>query len=230
VKKKDKSEDIDWVICNDVATLLYLVNLGALDLHPWAARKQKPNEPDFIVIDLDPFDRRKEEKNNKVRETDRKNLIKTAMACKKVFDKYKLQSFIKTSGKAGLHIFIPCSGIAYGDTRTIAENLAEEIHQLVPAISTVAASPDHRNGKVYIDPSQNDYSDRVAVAYCIRAHKQPTVSTPLFWEEINDKLDVKKFRYDTILQRLEEKGDAWEHLFNPAVSTSNNKILRKFNS
>lgn len=225
MKKKDKSEDIDWVICNDVATLLYLVNLGALDLHPWAARKQKPNEPDYIVIDLDPFDRPKEEKNNKTRETDRKNLIKTALACKKVFDKYKLQTFIKTSGKAGLHIFIPCSGIAYGETRTIAENLAEEIHQLVPTISTTASSPDHRHGKVYIDPSQNDYSDRVAVAYCIRAHKQPTVSTPLFWDEVNEKLDVKKFRYDMISERLEEKGDPWQKIWSGQIKKANSHVL-----
>lgn len=68
---------------------------------------------------------------------------------------------------------------------------------------------------LYIHPLQNGYSDRVAVAYyiCIRAYKQSTVSTPLFWDEVNEKLDVKKFRYDMILQRLEEKGDPWQSFY-----------------
>lgn len=80
-----------------------------------------------------------------------------------------------------------------------------------------------RQGKVYIDPSQNDYSDREAVAYCNRAHKQPTVSTPLFWDEVNDKLDVRKFRFDMILQRLEEKGDPWSTLSQQKLQLANIK-------
>lgn len=81
---------------------------------------------------------------------------------------------------------------------------------------------------LYIDPSQNDYADRVAVAYCIRAHKQPTVSTPLFWDEVNEKLDVRKFRYDMILQRLEEKGDPWEKMLDSMLHLSNTKKLKVF--
>jgi bifunctional non-homologous end joining protein LigD len=226
IKKKDKVGDIDWVICNDIATLLYLVNLGALDLHPWAARKQKAGYPDYLVIDLDPPDRDKQEKNSKVRETDRKNLIKTALACKKVFDKYGLITFIKTSGKYGLHIFIPCSGISYDISRSIVEALALEIHKAVPMITTLSASTEHRNGKIYIDPSQNDYSDRVAVAYCIRAHKQPTVSVPLQWEEINETLDVRKFRFDTVLKRLEETGDPFKDLLNGSIQKKNGKLVK----
>jgi bifunctional non-homologous end joining protein LigD len=225
-KTKEKGDDIDWVICNDKATLLYLVNLGALDFHPWAARKQHSQYPDYIVIDLDAYDRPDEEKTDRTRQEDRKNLIKTALAVKKTLDKHKLKSFIKTSGKQGLHILIPCQQIEYGITRQVAEVIASEAEKLIPGIATTESSVDHRQEKIYIDPSQNDYSDRIAVPYCLRANKIPTISTPLDWKEVNDSLDVKTFKRDVVLRRLEKGVDPCRNLLDNKIQESNSIILK----
>jgi bifunctional non-homologous end joining protein LigD len=226
-KKAIKGDDIDWIICNDLPTLLYLVNLGALDLHPWAARKQKYEFPDYLVLDLDPYKRPNDQKTTKTREQDRKSLIKAALTTKAVLDELQLTAFIKTSGKNGLHIFIPCEGIKYGQARPLAFKLAQKIEKRIPKIATTESEVHHRKGKLYIDTVQNDFSDRIAVAYSIRAHKIPTVSTPLYWEEVNDSLDVKKFRFDNILQRLEVQGDPWQDLFDPKIKKSNTAILQQ---
>jgi bifunctional non-homologous end joining protein LigD len=227
VKKKEKSEDVDWVICNDKATLFYLLNLGAVDFHPWAARRQKPNYPDYIVIDLDPPKRADDEKTEKSRKEDKRNLVNAALTAKKIFDELGLTAFVKTSGQSGLHVLIPCQQIAYGKTRPIAQKLADKIHTQIPAISTTEVSTGVRNNKLYIDASQNDYSDRIAVAYSIRAYKQPTISTPLNWEEITNELDVREFKMKTVIQRLKKIKDPFDRLLDAAVQKANSKILNR---
>jgi bifunctional non-homologous end joining protein LigD len=218
VEKKGKSEEIDWVLCNDLATLLYMVNLGAVDFHPWAARTELADYPDYIIIDLDP------DKEAKVYLPE---LIKTAQATKKILDKYKLASFIKTSGKRGMHILIPCERISYAETTTIAEFIANAINQEVPAITTLERDTKRREAKIYIDAYQNNYSDRLASAYSLRAYKQPTVSTPLNWDEVNNKLNPKQFKFDNVQQRIEEKGDLFANLLNSEILSNNTKILRE---
>jgi bifunctional non-homologous end joining protein LigD len=227
VKKKEKSEEVDWVICNDKPTLFYLLNLGAVDFHPWAARRQKPNYPDYIVIDLDPPKRADDGKTEKSRKDDKRNLVKAALTAKKVFDELGLASFIKTSGQAGLHLLIPCNQIPYGQTRPIAEKLADKIHRHIPTISTTEVSTGVRNNKLYVDASQNDYSDRIAVAYSVRAYKQPTVSTPLDWKEITNDLEVREFKMNTVVERLKEIEDPFEPLFDTTIQKANSKILNR---
>ncbi len=235
VEKKGKSEDIDWVVCNDLPTLLYLVNLGALDLHPWAATIENPDEPDYLVIDLDP-PRRKEGKTKAEKkqaelnkQKDFKNLIQTAAAVKKVIDKHKLNSFVKTSGKRGMHIFLPCVKIHYDDSRRIIEHINKEVHTLVPKISTIQTSTEHpeRQERIYIDASQNDYSDRIAVAYSVRAYTIPTVSTPIEWKEVNEHLDRKAFTIDSMEQRVTGKGNFFKGLFDAQRRIRNYSILKK---
>lgn len=235
VKKTDKSEDIDWVICNDLATLLYLINLGALDLHPWSARTQSYKKPDYLVIDLDPPKREKgktkeeENKIEKAKEKDLRNLIKTAQAAKSFFDKQGLVSFIKTSGKRGLHILLPCENILYEQTRYLVEEFNKQIHKTVPTISTVEASTTHpeRAKKIYIDASQNDYADRLAAAYSVRAYKIPTISTPLDWDEVNDSLNPKDFKIDTIMERVQQYGDLFKEISNSKIKLDNTKIIKQ---
>jgi bifunctional non-homologous end joining protein LigD len=149
-----------------------------------------------------------------------------AQAAKGYFDKQGLVSFVKTSGKTGMHLLLPCAGIEYGDTRVIAENICQQIHESVPRISTINTSTGSRGGKVYIDASQNDYGDRLVAPYCVRAYKQPYVSTPLDWIEVNAKLDRHAFKIDTMKERLEEKGDIFKGLFNKELQRANAKILK----
>ncbi len=214
-KAKGKADVIDYAVCNTLPALLWLINLGCIDLNPWNSTTQNPAEPDFIAIDLDPSDE------------DFKKAVKTALAAKTYFDEKKLTTFIKTSGKTGIHIFVPCKGFSYPQTRNLAEHICAEIHKRIPKITTLETSVDQRGNKLFVDFSQNDEADTLAAAYSVRPGKQPTVSTPLEWEEVTEKLKPGQFTVDTIPARLIEKGDLWKDLLNPKLKVANTKILLK---
>jgi bifunctional non-homologous end joining protein LigD len=214
-KKKGKRDVIDYAVCNNEPALLYLINLGNIDLNPWSSRISKPQEPDFISIDLDPSDQ------------DFQKAVKTALAAKTVFDDLKVTSFVKTSGKTGIHLFVPCEGYNYPQARTIAEAICERVAALVPDIATTEVSIAHRGTKLFVDPSQNDYADTLACAYSVRPYKHPTVSTPLDWKEVNTKLHPDKFTMATIQERLEKKGDLFENLLDQKSRNTNTKSLKQ---
>jgi bifunctional non-homologous end joining protein LigD len=213
--KKGKRNEIDYAVCNNEAALLYLINLGNIDLNPWSSRTGSAQEPDFISIDLDPSDE------------DFGKAVKTAQAAKKIFDEYKLQSFVKTSGKTGIHLFLPSEGFNYPQSRTLAENICSLICSMVPDIATTEVEISRRGDKLFVDPSQNDYADTLACVYSVRPFKHPNVSTPLEWKEIKDMLDPGKFTMDTVPERLEKKGDLFGDMLNHEVRKSNAKVLKK---
>lgn len=214
-KKKGKRDQIDYAVCNNEAALLYLINLGNIDLNPWSSRTDNAMQPDFISIDLDPSD------------ADFGKATKTAQAAKKIFDTYRLQSLVKTSGKTGIHLFLPCEGFTYPQARMLAEKLCAEIASQVDDIATTEVSIEHRGSRLFVDPSQNDYADTLAAVYAVRPYKHPNVSTPLAWKEVSDKLDPGKFTMDTIPERLEKKGDLFKTLLNPDLRKANSTILKK---
>lgn len=214
-KKKGKRDVIDYLVCNNVATLIYLVNLGCVDINPWNSRRQDPLHPDYIAIDLDPSD------------NDFSKAVRTAIAAKAYFDKHKLRAFVKTSGKTGIHMFIPCSGFTYPEARNFAEHICKEIHLLVPEITTIEVSVDHRGDKLFVDFSQNDEADTLASAYSVRPSKQPTVSAPLDWKELTPDLSPEQFTIFNMLDRIKGKGDLFKGIHDPKIKASNNKILKK---
>jgi bifunctional non-homologous end joining protein LigD len=213
--KKGKRNVIDYLVCNNEATLLYAINLGSIDINPWMSTKEKPGQPDFINIDLDPTD------------DDFNKVIEVALAAKQILLKYKLTSFIKTSGKTGMHIYLPVSGIDNAGARRFSELLGKEIHGLVPSISTVQISKDLRGNKVLIDPSQNDYADTLACAYSVRPYHIPTISTPLEWKEVKKGLNPAKFTIETIHGRIEKKGELFKDILDLKNKQHNYKMLSK---
>jgi bifunctional non-homologous end joining protein LigD len=212
-KKEGKRDMIEYLVCNNIATLIYLINLGCIDINPWTSRIMSPLYPDYIVIDLDPSD------------DDFQKVITTALAAKKYFDKIELQTFIKTSGKSGLHILIPCEGFTFSQARAIAEIIADKIHKMVPAITTTEISVDLRGNKLYIDPNQNDDADTLASPYSVRPANKPQVSTPLEWKEINSNLSPAQFTIESIFPRLNKKKDLFKKLLSKNIQKSNKKIL-----
>ncbi len=215
-KKKGKNDVIDYLVCNNKPTLLWMINLGCIDVNPWTSTVNDYLHPDFIVIDLDPSD------------GDFSKAIESAKAAKQFFDENKLKAFVKTSGKTGIHLFLPCENFGFPEARTIAENICEEIHQLVPDITTTEISIAARGNKLYLDPNQNDEADTVASAYSIRPYHIPTVSTPLEWKEVNEKLDSSAFTIKTILKRIEKKGELWEGIMDKKIRMGNSKILKRY--
>lgn len=214
--KKGKRNRIDYLVCNNEETLLYMVNLGCIDINPWTSRTQNSDYPDYIIIDLDPTDE------------DFGKAIETAIAAKKLFDKLNLVTFPKTSGKTGIHIYIPCQGFSFPDARTIATKICALIHELVPDLTTTDVTVSKRGSRLYIDPNQNDYADTVAAPYSARPYHIPTVSTPLDWKEVNPNLKTTDFTIDTIAKRLKKKGDPFKNIMDQKLRLINSKILKRF--
>ncbi len=215
-KKAGKRDAIDYLVCNNAATLMYVVNLGCIDLNPWTSRTDNAIHPDYIVIDLDPSDE------------DFSKAVETAKAAKVFFDSHKLRSFVKTSGKTGIHLFLPCTAFTFAQARKIAENICIEIHQLVPQITTTEITVADRGAKLYLDPNQNDYADTVAAPYCLRPYKKPTVSTPLEWKEVKIGLVPDTFTIENIVNRLQKKGDLFLGCMDHSTAIKNDKCLRHF--
>ena len=212
-----KRNKINYLICNNEATLLYLINLGCIDINPWMSRKQKPGEPDFVNIDLDPTD------------DDFNKVIETGKAAKELLENYKLKSFVKTSGKTGLHIYLPVAGITFPQARAYSQHLGKEICQLVPTIATTEVSIHLRGNKTFVDPSQNDYADTLAAVYSARPFRLPTVSTPLDWKEVKRGLDPSLFTIYTIEDRIHKKGDLFKEVLNKRWAEQNMIRLKKIN-
>lgn len=168
-KVKGKADVIDYAVCNCLPALLWLVNLGCIDFNPWNSSVQNPLEPDFIAIDLDPSDE------------DFKKAVKTAIAAKQYFDEQMLTAYLKTSGKTGIHMIIPCEGFSFKEARSIAEKICLEIHKRVPRFTTLEVLKSKRGNHLFVDFSQNDEADTLACAYSVRPDKQPNVSTPIDW-------------------------------------------------
>lgn len=215
-KKKGKRNIIDYLVCNNEATLLYMVNLGCIDINPWTSRTNNYQQPDFVIIDLDPSD------------DDFKKAVETAKAAKQFFDANQLKAFPKTSGKTGIHLYVPCIGFSFPEARKIAEHICREVNLLVPDITTTEVTISKRGSKLYIDPNQNDEADTVAAPYSVRPYHHPSVSTPVEWKEINDKLDPLQFDIKSIFKRLEKKGDLFQKVGDKKIAIANSKVLKRF--
>jgi bifunctional non-homologous end joining protein LigD len=213
-KKKGKRDVIDYLVCQDEATLLYMVNLGCIDINRWTSRITNYLYPDFIIIDLDPSD------------DDFNKVIETAKAAKQYFDANKLKAFPKTSGKTGIHLYVPCEGFTFPQARKIAEHICSEVNVLVPEITTTEVSISKRGDLLYIDPNQNDEADTVAAPYSVRPFRVPSVSTRLEWKEINSKLRPHNFTVHNIFERIEKKGDLFTDALDSKMAAKNSPILK----
>jgi bifunctional non-homologous end joining protein LigD len=211
VKKPGKRDVIDYLVCNNEETLLFMIDMGCVDINPWASRVHAPESPDYLWLDLDPT----VGPGGVDEDHGFQMAVEVAMAAHQVLRKNKLEGFPKTSGKTGLYIYIPCTGLNFHQARAQANELADQVHELVPNISTRSEGISNRNGKVYIDANQNDYADTLAAPYCIRPYHEPLVSTPLTWKEIKPGLDRYAFNMKTIEKRIAKTGDLFFELQNP---------------
>jgi bifunctional non-homologous end joining protein LigD len=199
-------KDVDYLICNDKATLLYMANLGCIEIHPWNSRMAKIGNPDWLIIDLDPED------------IGFDAVVKTALATKKVCDSFEFDCYCKTSGATGLHIYIPLGAkYTYEVTRHMAHLIAQHVNGLLPAITSLERQPKKRQKKVYPDFLQNSRGQTLAAPYSVRPRPGATVSTPLEWGEVNARLNPTAFTIKTVLKRLDKKGDLWQPVLGKGV-------------
>lgn len=184
------------VVCNDRATLLYLVNQAAFVLHPWLSRADRVDCPDLFVMDLDPPS------------ADFSKVRTAARHCRKLFDQLDVPVFLKTTGSKGLHLVVPLSGKETFDTvREVARELARVLAARHPKELTVEQRIGKRRGRVYLDIARNAYAQTSVAPYSVRPLPGAPVSTPISWEELcRGRLDSRSFTIRNVLRRA---GDPW---------------------
>lgn len=193
----DKESKTDFVVCDDKASLLYLANLGCIDQNPWMSRVGSLENPDFILIDLDPyhcgFDR----------------IVEAAHVVKQKLDLIALQGYPKTTGGDGMHIYIPVeTRYTYAQTRSFAEILARWVTAERPDLFTTPRTVAAREkGKVYFDWMQNAEGKTISAPYVLRAYPGAPVATPLKWEEVRPALKPTQFHIGNVSRRFERVGD-----------------------
>jgi bifunctional non-homologous end joining protein LigD len=198
VRSESQDKEIRFLLCQDAATLVYMANLGCIEINPWSSRLGMLEHPDFLIIDLDPEDIAFEA------------VIDAALAVRKVLEAAGAESYCKTSGKTGLHVYVPLGGCCtYEQARQFAEIIARFAHRELPKTTSVERNPAKRQKKVYLDYLQNRRGQTLAAPYSVRPHPGATVSTPLRWEEVQHGLDPSQFTIRTIRKRLEKTGDLW---------------------
>ncbi|MGE5419693.1 MAG: DNA ligase D, partial [Chloroflexota bacterium] len=156
LESKTNEEGIDYLICNDSATLVYMANLGCIEINPWHSTYLKPGNPDYLMLDLDPGD---------ISFTD---VVNTALVIKEICDETGIPCYCKTSGATGLHIYIPLGAkYDYDQARTFAEILAGIAHHRLPSTTSIERSISKRKDKIYIDFLQNRKSQTIAAPYSV---------------------------------------------------------------
>lgn len=197
---------INYLVCRDLNSILYMVNLGCIDIHPWNSRVSNLEKPDFAVLDLDPLD------------VNFTAVIDVAIAANKLFKEIKLKAFCKTTGLKGIHIYIPLNAkYTYGQTLDFVKIIASVLNSQMPETTSIERSPDKRHGKVYLDCYQNRITQTVAAPYCIRPIKGAFVSTPIFWDELGKNLTPGNFTIRNIFTRLGKTGDIWNGVLGPGI-------------
>lgn len=198
-----EGEHKNFMLCNDEGTLLYMANLGAIDVNPWNSRIETPDNPDWCLLDLDP------DTGNTFEQ-----VIETARAIKNLLDSLSVPSYCKTSGSTGLHIYIPLGAkYSYDQCQLFAEWVAGQVQQQLPDFTSVERLTKNRKGKLYIDYLQNRPKATLAAPYSVRPKPGATVSMPLHWEEVKKGLQLKDFTIYNAIERIQREGD----LFKPVL-------------
>ena len=190
---------IDAPLANDELALLWMVNMGCIDLNTWYSRVDKLGRPDFVLFDLDPSP-----------DVGFPETVQVALLVKEVLDTLGLESFPKTSGADGIHVLVPIERRhTYDQTREFAEIVAGALASTHRGLVTTEWTKSKRKG-VLIDANQNGEGKTIASVYSVRPKEGAPVSTPLRWEEVDEKLDPAAFTMDAVRARIAEHGDLYE--------------------
>jgi len=202
VKSDSNEKVIDYIVCNNKDTLLYVANLGCIEINPWNSTTGKPRNPTWMVIDIDPS------RKNKFTE-----VVDVALAVKEVLDKAKVKGYCKTSGASGLHVYIPLKNkYDYDLVRDFAHIIASMTQKMMPENTTLERSLKKRGDRIYIDFLQNRPGQTLASVYSLRPVPGAHVSTPLEWKEVNHQLQPSQFTIENLPARLEKKGDIFKEV------------------
>jgi bifunctional non-homologous end joining protein LigD len=205
---------VKFPIVQDLPSLLWLINLGCIDLNPWYARCDDWNRPDFLHFDLDPGPGSDIEKVRSV-----------ALHVRDILGALKMPTYAKTTGSKGIHVYIPIvRGPLQKEVWTFAKAIALELETRHPDIITAEYRKVKRpHGRVLVDYNQNAWGRTLASIYSIRPTPVASVSTPVTWDEIEEGVRIEDFRIDNVVERVSKLGDLWK----PVVAAKKRFDLRK---
>jgi bifunctional non-homologous end joining protein LigD len=194
--------DIDFCVCDDRATLIWVAQLASLELHPSLSHAKDIERPTVLAFDLDPG-----------APADIIQCCEIGLRLRDMFENLGLQSFPKTSGSKGLQVYVPLNRkVSYAETKSFAHAVAQAMERSDPDLVVSRMKKDLRKGKVLVDWSQNDEHKTTVAVYSLRAKERPTVSTPVEWKEVERALkredpDALTFEAKDVLKRVEKRGD-----------------------
>lgn len=196
------------VVCDNAASLVYLANQNMITPHTWLSRADKLDNPDVMVLDLDPSG------------ADFATVKAAARAAKDLLDELGLPAFLKTTGSSGLHVAVPLDRKAgFDSVRSFAHTLAEIIVARGPDRWTLEQRKDKRNSRVFLDTNRNAYGQTVAPPYAVRTRQGAPVSTPIAWDELEHRdLRPDRWTISNVFSKLESCEDPWKDFFRRACS------------
>jgi bifunctional non-homologous end joining protein LigD len=205
---------IDFPLVQDLASLLWVINLGCIDLNPWYARRDDVDRPDFLHFDLDP-----------VEGATFAHVRETALAVRAALDELGMPSYPKTTGSKGIHVYVPIvrgpvQKEVWSLAKTVAFALAQRHPRLITAEYQIAKRP---KGHVLVDYNQNAWGRTLASIYSLRPRPRASASAPVTWKEVERGVTIEDFRIDNLPSRVEKLGDLWA----PVLATKGRVKLDK---
>jgi bifunctional non-homologous end joining protein LigD len=199
--------DKNFMVCMDEGSIMYIASLGCIEMNPWSSTIQSPDNPDWCIIDLDP------DKNSF------DQVIEAANVTKQVLDSAGIDSYCKTSGSTGLHIYIPLGAkYSYEESKEFGRLVATMVHRELPKFTRIERMVARRKGKMYIDFLQNRPGATLATAYSLRPKQGATVSMPLYWDEIKKGLKMQDFTIHNAISRIRSVGDIFKPVLGKGIN------------
>ncbi|HPL62242.1 MAG TPA: non-homologous end-joining DNA ligase [Syntrophales bacterium] len=200
IRLEKEGGELDHLICENRATLIYVANQACISLHTWLSRADRLHYPDQMIFDLDPTEGRF------------RDACRAARLLGDLLREISLESLVKTTGSAGLHVLVPIDRkSAFDEVRSFAHDAAACLCIREPSLVTAEIRKIKRRGRVYIDTLRNAYGQTAVAPYSVRPRPGAPVSAPLFWEELDDPgLSAVKFTLKNLRARIEGEGDPWQ--------------------
>jgi bifunctional non-homologous end joining protein LigD len=204
--RRETIDGTDYFVCNDLRTLLYVINSGAIPLHVWSARLATIERPDWLILDLDP------------KEAPFAHVVALAKLLHEILREAGAAHFVKTSGQAGMHVVLPLgAALSHDEAKNIAEAIARVVVSERPDIATVTRPVAARGDKVYVDFLQNGRGKLIAAPLSVRPRPKAPVSMPLTWAQVNARLDPARWNIASAPRQLAKRGDPFAGVLGPGI-------------
>lgn len=202
------NKEVNYIVCDNIETLVYLNNLGCIEINPWHSTVEDLDKPDYLMIDIDPSDKNTFEQ-----------VIEVALSVKKVLDNAGASSFCKTSGASGMHVYVPTGKkYDYEQVKDFAYLVCMMVNDELKSFTTLERNLQKRGNKhIYMDYLQNRRGQTISSVYSLRPKPGATVSTPLLWEEVKPGLSPRQFTIFNTLERVKEMGDIFKGVLGKGI-------------